>query len=188
MCCKQGDTHLIFLSTYGNKWSQWAYQFAHEYCHHLICGPLAGDLCGLKWFEETICEVSSLYNIYMLYLRWSASSKASLLRFAPHHLDYLHHIIHGSQSQVPLSIFLRDHLESLEGKEYQREAYQKIAVGLFPLFVHNPYVWKIILHFGDTSRFHSLSELFSLLIAQSDKSYRQTLLDIQRLLFQVPSY
>lgn len=66
MCSLIGDSHLIFLAVRDNYWCQWVYQFAHEYCHHLINGPLSGEWSKMLWFEETICELSSLYNLYMM--------------------------------------------------------------------------------------------------------------------------
>ena len=32
-CNKIPNGHLIFLSTQGDEWWRWAYQFSHEYCH-----------------------------------------------------------------------------------------------------------------------------------------------------------
>lgn len=58
-----GGEHIIFLNAKENYWCQWVYQFAHEYCHHLIDGTLTGEWSNLLWFEETICELSSLYNL-----------------------------------------------------------------------------------------------------------------------------
>ena len=60
---KGGGEHIIFLNAKENYWCQWVYQFAHEYCHHLIDGTLTGEWSNLLWFEETICELSSLYNL-----------------------------------------------------------------------------------------------------------------------------
>lgn len=36
MCSNHVDEHIIYLSVKDNYWCQWVYQFAHEYCHHLI--------------------------------------------------------------------------------------------------------------------------------------------------------
>ena len=62
MCAKAGEQHVIFLATKDNLWCQWVYQFAHEYCHHLIDGSLLGEWSDLLWFEETwtsaVCAVS----------------------------------------------------------------------------------------------------------------------------------
>lgn len=63
MCSKVGEEHIIFLNAKENYRCQWVYQFAHEYCHHLIDGTLTGEWSNLLWFEETICELSSLYNL-----------------------------------------------------------------------------------------------------------------------------
>lgn len=61
MCCATSDSniHVIKLNTEGNLWCQWVYQFAHEYCHHIIDGGLTGETSGLIWLEESICHVAS---------------------------------------------------------------------------------------------------------------------------------
>lgn len=38
-CSDTADGRVIYLHTHDDYWCQWAYQFAHEYCHHLINGP-----------------------------------------------------------------------------------------------------------------------------------------------------
>ena len=60
-CCAipNEEKHLIKLSTGGDFWCQWVYQFAHEYCHHLIDGGLVRQTAGLRWLEESICHVAS---------------------------------------------------------------------------------------------------------------------------------
>ena len=54
ICYKKENT--ILLNTEPFLWSQAAYQFSHEYCHYMI----PDDVCeNLRWFEESICELSS---------------------------------------------------------------------------------------------------------------------------------
>ncbi|MFR3549505.1 MAG: hypothetical protein ACLTTW_04355 [Coprobacter sp.] len=61
-CSKIPNGHLIFLSTQGDEWWRWVYQFSHEYCHSLINGTCTGEISGLIWFEETMCHLASIYN------------------------------------------------------------------------------------------------------------------------------
>ena len=61
MCCGNGELHTIFLYTHNNYWSQYVYQFAHEFCHHVVGGPLDGLLDSSFWFEESLCELASCY-------------------------------------------------------------------------------------------------------------------------------
>ena len=69
VCSSSEIGHRIYLHTYQNYWCKWVYQFAHEYCHHLINGRLSGEISGLIWLEETICELSSMFHLYQFYVR-----------------------------------------------------------------------------------------------------------------------
>ena len=46
--CSNSDEgcRIICLTTGENYWCQWVYQFAHEYCHHLIDGEMSGEMKG----------------------------------------------------------------------------------------------------------------------------------------------
>ena len=45
-----------------------AYQFAHEFCH-ILCN-FDDDWKGNNWFEETMCETSSLFVLRRLSKEW----------------------------------------------------------------------------------------------------------------------
>ena len=62
-CCKIPNGYLIFLSSKEDEWWRWVYQFSHEYCHSLINGASSDDISGLIWFEETMCDLSSIYQL-----------------------------------------------------------------------------------------------------------------------------
>ena len=49
-------------------WSQYAFQFAHEF-GHIICGYKKGDQSNL-WFEETVCETASLFALRGMTKEW----------------------------------------------------------------------------------------------------------------------
>lgn len=176
--------HIIKLHTHGNYWCQWVYQYAHEFCHHLIKGPMLRDVRGLVWFEETVCELSSLHNLYEMAGFCEVSSKGNLRRYAPSVRGYLDD--HLSKScQVPQGTcaeYLQSIKDILAQPEYQRPLYSEIAFQMFPLFLDNPCLWKIILHFGDMRRWPSLEVLFRHLRETEDDSYSLSLEKLKRLL------
>ena len=55
---------------------------------------------------------------------------------------------------------------------------------MFPLFVEHPYLWKIILHFGNTRQWRTLDELFAHLHSQADDSYALPLQKLNTLLLK----
>ncbi|MDG1670574.1 MAG: hypothetical protein P8H96_06890, partial [Akkermansiaceae bacterium] len=59
---------VVKLDTHKTYWSQYAYQWAHELCH-VLCG-FREDGRENKWFEETLCELSSLFCMRAMVLDW----------------------------------------------------------------------------------------------------------------------
>lgn len=181
MCCPSEKGHLIYLHAYQDYWCRWVYQFAHEYCHHFINGKLSREISGLTWFEETICELSSMFHLYRFYARWSKKQHP----YAPFVLDYLNDLL--SKNPLLFSETLRPRFLSLweqilSEPKYHRDHYNVIATKMFPLFVENPRLWKIILHFGDMRKWNSLPDLFEHLHQTADDSYSQSLSDLEKLL------
>lgn len=185
MCCNIPPNHLIFLSVIENRWCQWIYQFAHEYCHHLVNGGLSGEISGLKWFEETICELSSMYHLHLIFMQWSNNSNPIKFDYAPFLLDYLNDLLtknHLLSSSIDHPGWLQSWIPLLSEPQYHRDHYNVIATKMYPLFVKNPNLWKIILHFGDMRNWNSLSELFEHLHQTVDDSYSKSLSDLEKLL------
>lgn len=171
MCSKVGDDHIIFLSVKDNHWCQWVYQFSHEYCHHLINGTLSGEWSDLMWFEETICELSSLYNLNRMIGFCMANNMQG---YASSVDDYLNKLLTKNRSTYCLSAdggWYKQYEDSLKVQQYQRNLYNSIAAIMYPLFMENPGLWKIILDIGDIRSWASLDDLFSHLEANADERY-----------------
>lgn len=175
MCSAAGEKHLIFLNVKGDYWCQWVYQFAHEYCHHIIDGALSGKWSDLLWFEEMICELSSMYNLHEMV---SFCQRSGLSGYAPAVQAYLDNLLCKNRGMYPLNAeggWYKGLAASLKEQGYNRALYNSIAALVFPLFVQNPFLWKIILHIGDIRSWSSLEELFSHFKEKADDSYRDSL-------------
>ena len=175
MCVNAGERHIIFLATKDNLWCQWIYQFSHEYCHHLIDGSLSGEWSDLLWFEETICELSSLYNLNKM-IEYCINDELQL--YATSVINYLENLLTKKNSAYKLSVeggWYKQYEESLKEEGYKRDLYNAIAVMMYPLFVDNPNLWKLILNIGDIRSRTSLDDLFDHLEANADESYRESL-------------
>ena len=182
MCSNYKGAHLVRLVTHNNYWCQWVFQFAHEYCHHLIDGGLTGDVDGLVWFEETICELSSMYCLgKMMSFCWHHTNQ-NLKHYHPSVRDYLDDRLRGGLAQGPLHLYIRRNLPLLEQPEYHREIYRSVAMQMLPLFVECPDLWKIILHFGNMSEWNSLTLLFDHLKEEADTTYADALQRLRVLL------
>lgn len=186
MCSKIHNEHLIFLTTKEDYWCQWIYQFAHEYCHHLINGTLTGELTGLMWFEESICELASMFHLFLFRSSWSQSLEEYQIHYAPSLLDYLNALLLKSPQLLSATQhpgFLRTWLPILEQQSYHRDYYNALAAKMYPLFVENPHLWKIILHFEDMRQWDSLEALFQHLERHTTVDYVYSLKKLRLLLF-----
>ena len=156
-CCKDGT---IYLSARQDYWSKYVYQFAHEYCHYLIDGPLDGELETTFWFEESICELASMVMLNKVTDRWLSWTQAiipnnpltardqALLRlkgFAPNNIPYLIDLLkENPRIDVPLSEWIDNNKAVLSEPTYHRDMYNQIATVLYDLFTKYPDLWKVI--------------------------------------------
>lgn len=147
MCSNCGDQRIIYLSARHNRWSQYIYQFAHEYCHHLIDGPMDGELNTSFWFEETICETASLYFLVAISKRWELRKDTHpLLReFAYHNLTYVNDFVQrNGRIDAAIPEWINNNIETLSQPQYHRDLYARLAIELVDAFERNPSLWTII--------------------------------------------
>lgn len=187
MCSDCGDFHCIQLSTGGNYWCQWVYQFAHEYCHHIINGSLSGEWSDLLWFEETVCELSSLYNLHKM-IDFCKNNDKVFPNYVASVENYLDDLLTENNCTYNLSDnggWYSDYSDLLKTKdqennnEYRRDLYNAIAVLMYPLFLENRNLWKILLHIGDIRSWSSLDELFDHLYSTADETYAESVMKLR---------
>lgn len=70
--------------------------------------------------------------------------------------------------------------EQLAARGYHRDLYNAIAVLLFPLFLENPHLWKLIMHIGDIRVWQSLEDLLNHLQLKADDTYLESFLKMRR--------
>ena len=149
------DPIVIQLTCKDRRWNQYAYQFAHEFCH-----VLSGyeDLEGNpnNWFHETICELASVFTLRRMgeqwathppYANWTDYSK-SLLKYAAQRQK-------RDEVQLPIGTNLPDWLSSHESglrkDRYQRDKNALVAYALLPIFEELPAGWNSIRKFPSSS-------------------------------------
>lgn len=170
--------HQIRLYVKEDDWWRWVYQFAHEYCHHLINGTMSGEITGLMWFEETICSLASICHLNRLI------ALCDVLRIDNHYkkiVAYYYNLSLGT-AQSNCQEYLKLHMDELAEHVYHRGIYSNLSATMLPLFLENNHLWKIILHFGDMRSWNSLEELFAHLRETADDSYSVSLDKLYNLL------
>ncbi len=145
----------VRLSTGDNLWSQWVFQFTHEFGHILSNYDTVSH--QNKWFEETVCEVASLFVLRCLADTWRESNSPSWKRYAPAFRKYAEDRIR--QAQLPLGQTLprwyEEHARRLAKTGYDREKNTLVAVQLLPLFEKSPRHWAAITYLARAKKGHS---------------------------------
>jgi len=63
------DDYILALTTRDSFWSQYAYQFAHEFCHILSDYERLRSTPN-QWFHESLCELASLFTLKQMAVTW----------------------------------------------------------------------------------------------------------------------
>ncbi|WP_210532351.1 hypothetical protein [Pantoea ananatis] len=141
------DEYQVLLSSKDRYWAQYSYQFSHEYCH--IRTNYLGGNAKTKWFEETICELASLFTLRRMsevwknsppYEHWSNYS-TTLYKYAEER------ITSGARNlpeDVEFLDWFKSNLGNLENDRYMREFNAIIAIRLLPIFEVNTKLWLAV--------------------------------------------
>lgn len=191
MCSSLGNTHIISIVVQGNYWCQWAFQYAHEFCHHLIDGKMTGNLVGMKWFEECLCHTASLFCLSKLsnqelWYQWGCSSYALLVhKYFEKRLEEVSDMrqdYHRHNKIQHNGICLWLPVLSQGGVNYPRKHYNAVASIMLPVFLRNNHLWEILQHIDDSERWQSLEEILSHLQLKATSTYEAALKELRGLL------
>lgn len=125
-------------------WSQFIYQFSHEFCHYMNFGHV---IQKMRWFEECLCELASHFFLIQSFHTWQTSPPYETWKaYAPYLREYqVSATRHDAKFDITElsneSSFLR---KSLESNEYNRDYNRHIALKMLPLFLQTPSLWKIV--------------------------------------------
>lgn len=139
---------VVRLDTGNTYWSQYAYQFGHEFCH-ILCRYRENDGKNL-WFEETLCETASLYVLREMAREWKslppyrnwADYRDSLRDYAD---DVIRKNRHAEEIQTNgLAAFYRAHADELRKNATNRELNSAMAVVLLAQFEKSSEQWEAV--------------------------------------------
>lgn len=163
---------VIGLSTQKTFWSQYAYQFAHEFCHALM--DHSSDWRrrwheteeANQWFEEVLCETGSLFALRAMGKSWETRPPyANWASFGKRHIAYAQERIDDPRHQLtagtPFAEWFKA-TEPVQRKKWTRENNTIIAIRLLPLFEKEPAGWDTLpaLNIGKRERQKPLAQLF----------------------------
>jgi len=145
------NEYQVKLSTKDRVWDQHAYQFSHEYCHIRTNYNNGNQKC--KWFEETICELASLFTLRRMAENWAVSPPYQLWRsYGKSLFKYAEDRIIDDKHKLPAGLdfytWFGANLADLEKDQYIRESNTLIAIELLNLFEKNPKLWVAMKYFN----------------------------------------
>ncbi len=142
----------IRLNTGGNLWAQYAYQFSHELCH-VLC-RYDRDPTGHQWFEESLCELASLFVLRRTAETWADEPPYPNWRgYAVHLGEYADQRIAAARlpEGTSLADWFRANRADLATAATDRARNTVVAAALLPLFESCPRHWAAVPHLNDAS-------------------------------------
>lgn len=156
------------------NWPQMAFQFGHEFCHALaqhsaiaLRGWHPGRHANL-WFEESLCETSSLFVLHRLAAKWARNAPYEAWRaYAPAMDKFASDRLAHPERQLPagttFSAWFRENEASLRENPVLRDKEVIIARQMLPLFEAEPAGWlaACYLNLGAHQQGKSLAQYFT---------------------------
>gem|GEM_PF-6951899 len=177
--------HEILLECELSSHANLAYQFAHEFCHHLINGRLDGlNHGGQKWFEEALCYTCGIF--FLRYFSESHPLPAPQSTTPDLSFRYLHQYLQWSTADLYQETlhdgFLRKWLPTLQDGSYHQQLYRALGLRLSHVFWRQPGLWRIIALIGDSTQWASIESLLFHLLSETVSPVRESVEEIRRIL------
>ncbi len=142
-----GETQ-VRLTARGLFWSQYVYQFSHE-LGHVLCNYEKRSAGGNAWFEEAVCETSSLFVLRRLAVTWQKDPPYENWRgFAPRMDDYANAILARRDRRLApdttMPQWYRARQQELRKQEHPTADSMLVAAYLLPLFEDEPNGWQAL--------------------------------------------
>ena len=136
----------VRLTARDTYWSQHVYQFSHELCHVLANFDRVREHPH-KWFEESLCELASLFVLHRLSGRFRRRPPPEVLEaesYAPHFAGYADQVVErvAGPSRADLPAWVAASLPELEADRYLRHLNRVVAAALLDDFLADDSLWR----------------------------------------------
>lgn len=139
-----GDHINIFLHPAGpSYWAQITYQLSHELCHFYLYEGI--KIQNYKWFEETLCELSSLFFLKQMSKYWNASISLQKKSYHSAFESYFNSAILDVEKVSLTEAGKNSALASyLASNDVDRLKNRYFAMKLLPIFEKSSVLWKSV--------------------------------------------
>ena len=142
------STSTILLKVKDRLWNQYVYQFAHEYCHYQIRRDVVQPM---RWFEESICELSSLFFLLRVDELWASAPPYP--NWMNYHDKFTLYVLNEAKKyeefNTDFSSENSDVLNYLKSYEYDRPKNMYVARKYLPIFEAHPFLWQAVPFLAD---------------------------------------
>lgn len=147
----QPEQGTITLTAEIDQYNTIVYQLAHELCHFGMVNPVPSYM---KWFEESLCELSSYYFLLKMYSLCRKKYIETNDAECKDYLDFLKcYVINSADYEIFSThsvLFGTDEnlVQEFHSNRYMRKKNRYIAIKLLPVFQITPELWKAIPYLG----------------------------------------
>jgi len=149
---RDGHAYHIQLTAKNRHWCQYVFQFAHE-LGHIMCNFNQENHANL-WFEESICEVASLYALQRMGNKWDQISDGTNPKeYAQEFEKYRVRRIKESSYPVnfQLAAWWNQNRSILSQNPHLRKQNIWVALTLYDLFDQNPTIaWSACFYLNNS--------------------------------------
>jgi hypothetical protein len=177
------DEYQMHLCATSTRWPQYAYEFAHELCHvlsnyerHVVPGMSRRH----QWFEESLCEVASLYTLKRMTHTWlNAAPDPNWAGHGPSFGQFAQRFFAEPHRQLSpnarFPAWFEQHQRDLSRNPYLRQHNEVVANLMLPLFERHPQGWGALSYLNldpkaSTSNFHDYLRRWHNTVPQEQKS------------------
>jgi hypothetical protein len=143
---KNQGVHTIFVNIKGRKWAQLAYQFSHELCH-ILANYEVTQADVNQWFEEALCEASSLYTIEQMSISWKTNPPYPTWQGYAAELNHYYQDMLASkhrylQAHETVATWYKREKEVLRKPDIVRAKVEVVGTKIYFFFKENPDRWR----------------------------------------------
>ena len=141
--CRPYEIRISARDTY---WCQYVYQFSHELGHVMTNFDRYKEHKH-KWFEESLCELASLFVLHRLAAIWESSPPAEIVdavTYVPNFKSYAEDTAAKFPRICPGDPrkWMSENIKILEANPCGRSRNGAVAVSLLDRFLEDPLLWR----------------------------------------------